>query len=334
MAMDRTELVALLDKNDPKFFDEIMRDPEIREGLIGANEQSLLDEYDITNSYLLKEETFRLFTESRQGLQLPFPSLHDKFWWVKGEMSIISGFTGHGKSQLVGQMALHALHQGSRPFIASLELQSKSVLKRLFVQSTGITDPTWDYFSGYCEYLRTKMPIYQLKAEAEVENILKSAQRAFEIYGSEFFIFDNLMMLQQQTDDYTAQFKTVKSLVRFAKENDVVVILVAHSKKPGKENTPPSLYDVCGSSTIVNLVDNHFSFSKNFLKEEALKVPEHERSPGQKLAASGGDAIFKRDKKREIGENFVKHLYFDRKFEVFKEYESQVPFNYLEGRNT
>jgi hypothetical protein len=56
--------------------------------------RELLLKHNIVSGWDVRHESWQARTQSQTGLQLPWVSLHEKFWLVKGEMTIVSGYSG------------------------------------------------------------------------------------------------------------------------------------------------------------------------------------------------------------------------------------------------
>src|SRR5690554_6707963 len=63
------------------------------------------------------------------GDLLPWSKTHNKIALRPGEVSIWGGYNGHGKSQMLGQVAAWGLHT-KRWLIASMEMLPSATMKR------------------------------------------------------------------------------------------------------------------------------------------------------------------------------------------------------------
>lgn len=306
--------------------------------ILDKNLQELLKNYkpDITDESLIENklvtggmvvsDVWKTRTNNQSGIKLPWTSLSELFWLVKGEMTIVSGYSGHGKSVFVNQIALTAALNGHKSFIASLELTPGELWNRICVQTTGMGENApFDYVRETVHFFDYKLFTMDLVGNAQIDEVLKCAQFLAENAEVELFVFDNLMTLNSLVDDFKAQHEITDKILRFAQKNNVHVILVAHSRKPsngyGKSNSTnmpvPGMYDVSGSSNIVNMVHNHLSVSKNNLKIRAHEKMSqgYELSEDEISSLEMGDTIVNRDKARSIGKNFRRFLHFCEKYQ-------------------
>jgi hypothetical protein len=262
---------------------------------------------------------------------------------VPHEMTLVSGYTGEGKSEFVNHILLDCIKQGAKGFIASLELTPHELRRRILRQACGTLDYTDDYIEAFFDFYEHKLIFKDTRGVAKLDDILDGCVCLHKYFGFDVFVFDNLMMLDAQVDNYNKQFENAQKISEFCKTYPVSAFLVAHSRKPPatykkpegvSSIDPPSVYDVHGASSVANLVDNHISIAMNHLKQAVVrkKLAGYDLSESDMKFLNQGDAIIKRDKKREQGNRFKKHLYFDEKFCRLKDYESEVCLRYVEYR--
>lgn len=80
----------------------------------------------------LLQETIDAFEHRDVGLfTSPWASLNSNFKFRAGELTLVNGVNGHGKTELVGHIAVDAMSQDVRTCIASLELKPGKMLARL-----------------------------------------------------------------------------------------------------------------------------------------------------------------------------------------------------------
>ncbi len=287
----------------------------------------------------LFESGWEFLNNPKKGYQTPWSVVGDAFNFIPGELTLLSGYTGQGKSLIVTQMAIHAISQGAKAMIASLEMSAGQVHARIARQSTGAIDPTREYYKKINDFYCDNMRIFDTRGVADLKKVLEGCRMTAQIEGTNFFVFDNLMMLDSKADDYNKQLDNVQKMVEFTKTFNVCVILVAHSKKPSEYQVSrggsikvPGIYDVMGASGVANLVDNHLSISRNSRKKNALDVLKAggNLTPDEQQYLNQGDTILARDKKREHGDYFLKFLYYDERFRCLKDYENKHCINYID----
>ena len=209
------------------------------------------------------------------GFEMPWPGINFRF--RPGEVTILAGTNGHGKSQGVGQITLAAMANGERACLASLEFRPRKLLKRLVRQGTCQAEPPIIEIRQAHEWMGDKLWIYDYCGVAFADKILSVFDYARRKYGITLFVIDNLSKLNISMDDYNKQAEFINKLMAFAKDADVHVILVAHMRKSSDENKTGGKMDVKGSGSITDLPDNCLVWWRNKGKEAAKKEGKRDK---------------------------------------------------------
>lgn len=178
--------------------------------------------------------------------------------WLRfrpSELVVLSGYNGHGKSQLGGQIVLNAMHQGLRACVASLEMPVRRVLSRLTKQAGGTGEPSREYIHAISEWYSGKLWVYDHVGHTNVDEMLAAFTYARRRYGVTVFLIDSLMMLSIASDDYAGQKDFVQRIMEWKMQHDATVFLVAHSRKQSSEDHKPSKLDVRGAGEITDMAD-------------------------------------------------------------------------------
>lgn len=187
-----------------------------------------------------------------------------------GTLTVLTGEPASGKSTILNQFIAESVSKGNRAFIYSGELPSYQ-LKEWFVRSVAneyhlktcknklgveykfATDYVWDLVS---EWIAGKFYIYGDDSKANEGNLLSVIEHLYIKRNVRLFVLDNLMTMDIEggKDKYESQKRIASELKKIAKKYKLVIILVAHPKKPtGTER--PSMYDVSGASEMVGVAD-------------------------------------------------------------------------------
>lgn len=188
-----------------------------------------------------------------------------------GQVILLSGKRGEGKSTFMSQIAVEAVEQDFNTFIYSGELPAYHVKRWLDFQVAGgenISEKATDYndVSYYIadsvvdkinNWYRDKLFVFDNSAidDEEFEGLLKITTDAICRYDIKLICIDNLMTAlddDAQSDLYRQQSKFVKSLAKMAKQHDVAIVLIAHPKKTTADFDNDA---VSGSADITNAVD-------------------------------------------------------------------------------
>ena len=197
------------------------------------------------------------------GVMLPWAKVSSLLHLRPSEMSIWTGISGHGKSQLLGQVMLAAADQGERICIASLEMKPGRTIQRMIRQALGTSQPLVADIRKVSDWMEGRFWFFDFVGEVETDDLLEIFTYARKRYGASQFVIDNLMMLDASEEDLDKQSKTVKKLMAFKAEHDCHIHLVAHARKGQDESKAPRKMDVKGSGNIVNQADNVFSVWRN-----------------------------------------------------------------------
>lgn len=202
-----------------------------------------------------------------------------------GTLTLVTGKPSSGKTALLYEVMCNALEQRKNVWIFSRELpqyMTKSWMNYLLAGPRNV-----ERCEGHngAIYYRIKKNIPSLIDQAyrgqwfvykddfanDVEKIEESMEGAAIRYGSKLFLVDNLMMVNLHANDsnkFDLQTDFITWLIQFAAKYQVAVILVAH---PRKTQTPGAidLYDVSGSSNLVNLAHRTLSIRRVSKEEQA-----------------------------------------------------------------
>lgn len=194
----------------------------------------------------------------------PRLKLDIEFEWLEfrpGELTVWTGYNGHGKSLLLSQVQLGLIAQGERFVVFSGEMQPDYLLKRTIKQATGLDRPTPAYISAVFEWLIDRFWIFNQQGSATLKRLIEVFTYANKRYGVRHVVIDSLMMTDVPEDGpgaMTAQKEAIRQLCDLAKKTGIHVHLVAHPRKGKDESAGPGKADVAGSSKITDGADNVF----------------------------------------------------------------------------
>lgn len=200
-----------------------------------------------------------------------------------GDITIMTGASGNGKSTLSGTILLAAIEQGYSVCAVSLELPNVKYKEWIDLQAAGSQFVTLKYDSvKNCQipvvfppaaerihqWYNNKFFLYEnsdIDGEGTTiaDSILAVFTAAAKRKGCSLFLVDNLMtaLADSYEDEYRAQARFVAQLKRFAVKYNAHVLIVAHPRKT-KQGESIQKDDVGGSSYITNLASNVLSINK------------------------------------------------------------------------
>lgn len=201
-----------------------------------------------------------------------------------GTLQILSGIPGSGKTSWLYQVVCNALDQGVGAWLFSRELPSfmtKNWMEYLFAGPRNVKEYHANNGATYYkvkpeakklinEHYRGLCHIYRDDYPNTVEDLQSSMEDSARKYGSKLFIIDNLMTVDLHADDankFDKQTEFVNWLIQFSSKFNVCTILVAHPRKLQYGQDNMDMYDVAGTSNLVNLAHRGFGLKRVTPKE-------------------------------------------------------------------
>lgn len=186
-----------------------------------------------------------------------------------GELILLSGNRGDGKSTFMGQLIANAIEKWNC-FAYSGELVDFMFKDWIVKQISGKKKLFPTEAEKMDEFLQGKIYLYDSDSIEgnETEALLQMIEKAIKQYGCKLICIDNLMTAMDAESNetlYRSQSMFVGKLKKIAQVFDVAVILVAHPRKSnGKTNVDND--DVSGTGDITNKADVVMFYSR--IKEE------------------------------------------------------------------
>jgi len=269
------------------------------------------------------------------GLSPPWEKSHGKILFRPDELSVWTGINGHGKSQALGQIVLHAIKQNVRVCIASLELKPKRLLMRLTRQAAGLALPTKEYIQAIHDWYGNSLWLFDLVGTAKSKRLLEVFRYARRRYGIDMFVIDSFMKLDIAEDDYKAQKSFMEEICDFKNEHNCHVHLVVHPRKSGDECSPPGKLDNKGTGAISDMADNCFCIWRNKAKEETKRLQSQNIPLDQKQQEQlkQCDTLWICDKQRNGEWEGKIGLWFDPGSLQYLNHEKQRPVEFVEYSN-
>jgi twinkle protein len=266
-------------------------------------------------------------TEQETGFRTPWTKCQT-LRFRPGELTIIAGVNGHGKSEGVGHITLDAIHQGLKACVASMKFKPQRWLQRLVRQASCVDRPEDDYITEIMDWFGNRLWVFDVATTAKREKMLEVFSYARQRYGINLFVIDNLSKLDIDPDDYNEQRNFVDNLTDFVKEHDVHVILVAHMRKGKDDSEPGGKFDVLGGGSITNLADTVLIWWRNRKKEEKLKRNDLDEDEVAKIE-SEPDALCLCEKQRNGEDEPRITLWFHKASHQFLPFKGGSPKKYV-----
>lgn len=205
------------------------------------------------------------------GYQMPYSKAGTKLLFRPAELTLWSGDSGAGKSQILSDCIVDWVRQGSRICLVSLEMKGGQTLKRMVKQVVGADRPPAQAIEVALAWLDKGLLLYDRIGKADVDSLLSVFDYARAKYGCNQFVIDSLMRLGIAGDDYTGQEKVIFRLVEWAIGSNVHLHLVAHSRKGVRDRGVPETEDIKGAMEIGANAFNILTVWRNRKLEEDMK---------------------------------------------------------------
>jgi twinkle protein len=209
-----------------------------------------------------------------QGYSLPYSGIHRKLLFRPGEVTLWSGSSGSGKSQIISDCVPKWVQEGSRVCIASFEMKPEWTLKRMVKQTGGVDRPSEPFIRDILGFLDAGVLLYERVGKSDVNLLLEIFDYARAKYGCDQFVIDSLMRLGIAGDDYTGQEQVVFKLVDWAIARNVHLHLVAHSRKGERDRGAPETEDIKGAMEIGANAFNILTIWRDRRHEEDLRAAQ------------------------------------------------------------
>ena len=187
-----------------------------------------------------------------------------------GDVTVLSGGSGAGKSSWIDCVALNAIQRGYKVGIWSGELQDfrfQSWINQIAAGKNYVCKR--EGFENYyyapknisnqiSNWLEGKLFLYNNNYGSKWQQLFADVKELVDKEGVQLIVLDNLMALQidnYEGDKYTQQTKFIKDLKEYAKAKNVHVLLVCHPRKEGIFLRKES---ISGTADLTNLADSVF----------------------------------------------------------------------------
>ncbi len=267
--------------------------------------------------------------DEEPGFSPPWERLSARLRFRRGELCLLAGVNGHGKSEVAGHLTLDALAQGERACIASLEFKPAKWLRRLTRQAAGLAVPSVPFIRAIHQWYAERLWVFDAVGTAKAEQILEVFAYARRRYGIHLFVIDNLAKCGLAEDDFNGQKAFVDRLTDFAKEHDAHVLLVLHMRKRESEDKPAGKMDIKGTGALTDMADTVLTVWRNKPKEEVVHKAESRGDPLPDGVLEQPDAVLACHKQRN-GEDEPKiALWFDRASHQYVDRTGARPRTYV-----
>lgn len=273
-------------------------------------------EFKVKSTDVFTNDVLHYFnTEIHSGKSLGWIKTEDSFRVRPSELTILTGVSGHGKSIWLSQIIL-SMMRNTKCLIASLEMRPVLTLARMVTQTLGSPEPTDDFIRKFCSRAAEKLYIYDQLGTTTSDDMIATLYYGKHILGCEVFVIDSLMKMSDISEEkYEAQKLFIDRLAVTARDLNIHIFLVAHTRKMADETEIPDATHILGSSHIRNLCDNIICVWRNKRKEQMRDDPKTDLEDIKKIP----DAMVFIQKQRNFQFEGKFNFWFDSKGLKYKE---------------
>lgn len=203
-----------------------------------------------------------------------------------GTLTVLSGRPGSGKTSIIDQTIAMTIDSGNPVFLFSKEMperMSANWFNTIIAGRRNMEERTTRDGKKYYivpkktqkkmqSFYNKKLLIYRDDEPNDVDSVLKSAEECVRKFGCKLIVLDNLMMIDlncAESDKNTAQTNLINALIKFAAKFNVAVVLIAHPRKTQDTNSDIEMYDISGTSNIINLAMRSIGLRRVSKKEKS-----------------------------------------------------------------
>ncbi|KAJ2383579.1 hypothetical protein GGI05_005271, partial [Coemansia sp. RSA 2603] len=239
------DMQAILDESQPLQHDKVLSFAALRDAV----------RFEVTNPDLIRG----VESKDLPGWNACFKGLRP------GELTILSGPTGCGKTTVISQLSLDFCRSGVSTLWGSFEIPNVRLAARMMSQyaRTDISKSPKDI--DYWSRRFGDLPMYFLKfhGSTKPETVLDTMRHAVYAYDVKHIVIDNLQFMMSMqakgVDKYDAQDAAIATFRQFATDENVHITVVAHLRKDsgqGHSSGDADINSVFGSAKVTQEADN------------------------------------------------------------------------------
>jgi len=199
------------------------------------------------------------------------------------EVTVVTGKTKEGKSTFIHRIMLNAIDKGYCVLLVDGEHNITFLINSLYRMVIGnsantytaipynkkkMVKPKYPVLEMITNWHKDKLHIFTkyLAPINTLEDLFDFTKTKVGLLKVDLVIFDNLMVLVDgtQAERTENQSRFMKRVTDLAKSSNVHCIVASHPNKEAKSTPLMNVYDVSGSSDIVNLTSNLIQVVRNF----------------------------------------------------------------------
>ena len=212
-----------------------------------ANEDSILDYFN--NGY-------------KNGASTGWWNLDQLFTIKKGYLMIVTGYPSRGKSYFTDNLLFNlSKKDGWKHLVCSFENTLENHFARFASFFLGKKfnkfEMNEDEVKKAIRFFNDKIYRIELDRMWDIDNLIEQLEYAVRRFGVDTFTIDPYNRLDRPNTDREDKYigEMLAKLTMAAKRLNVLIIFVAHPKKPQEKGKAPTMYDISGSADWYNMAD-------------------------------------------------------------------------------
>jgi len=184
-----------------------------------------------------------------------------------GELTIVTGLTGIGKTTILSQLSLDYCLQGVRTLWGSFELGLPKLVKKMLCQfaNKNIETNSEDYTAIADQFAALPMYFLRFFGSTQVDQVVDAMDYAVYVHDVEHIIIDNIQFMTSHQGKGAEKFEIMDEAIhkfrQFATNYNVHITLVIHPRKQDQD-VALSISDIFGNAKATQEADNVVIFQQ------------------------------------------------------------------------
>ena len=202
-----------------------------------------------------------------------FPSFNKRIGGLrKGEITVITGETGSGKSTYALNLLYDLMNQDKKVLIISTEMKAETIVGKFY--SMHLNCPYYslglEEINNAESWLGKKTLLFvDIHGELSISSIEEYMEYVKRKYDIGFVLLDHLHYFLKTSDNMVQEIESfMRGLVKACLKTDMNVLLIAHPSKLKNESGQVRMNDIKGASAIKQDTHNILTIWRNLAAEE------------------------------------------------------------------
>ena len=199
--------------------------------------------------------------------------------WRNGEVTVLSGESGIGKSTLAAFLSLLQASDDVPSLFMTFEVLPKNVVKKWICMLAGKAFESLgrhDYSNARRKLASRPMYVGDNYGVVDLSEVRRCLYDAVTRYGARFIVIDHLghLCASKQADEMRIEIhgRILREIKRWSMDLGIHVLLLAHLRKQGIHKAERVLDDLRGSAEIYQTADNVMLLERDRTKEDSSIV--------------------------------------------------------------